>query len=77
MKKSRVITEDQGNAILGYLATRPYQEVFELINIMQQTFTYEEVEGMLSAQDKVAKTKKDVVKEEPELLAPEEIIEEA
>lgn len=35
-KKQFIIQEDLANAILQYLASKPYGEVFQLINALQQ-----------------------------------------
>ena len=43
-KKQFIIQEDLANAILQYLASKPYGEVFQLINALQQLKMFENSE---------------------------------
>ena len=43
-KKQFIIQEDLANAILQYLASKPYGEVFQLINALQQLRIFENPE---------------------------------
>ena len=43
-KKQFIIQEDLANAILQYLASKPYGEVFQLINALQQLKMFENLE---------------------------------
>lgn len=42
---SRVLTEEQANAIVSYLGKRPWEEVNGLLSIMFNTPTLEQVEA--------------------------------
>lgn len=57
-KKQFIIQEDLANAILQYLASKPYSEVFQLIGGLQQLRPFENSESSESKKEKVKQEEK-------------------
>ena len=53
-KKTVALSFDLVNGILQYLATKPFQEVFQLVNAVQQ-----QAQGQLDSPDEAAKAPSD------------------